>query len=189
MDKLIAFLQLLKPISVADRALIAEAFIPKSFTEGDYLFDAGHICKQMFFICSGVLRIVALNEKGVEMTHFFLKENQFCTILHSFENDTVSETGIKAACECEVLVISRDTLYVLYQKLPWLRTLLDAITRQALMDKINMQTLYFGHDSATRYRLFIMRQPEIALRVPLNSVASYLGITPQSLSRIRKSAR
>jgi CRP-like cAMP-binding protein len=189
MNKLIAFLQLLKPIPAADQALIAEAFTPAAFNEGEVLFEEGHICKQMFFICSGVLRITTLNEKGVEMTHFFLKENQFCTILDSFENEMISQTGIKAACDCEVLAIKKDRLVELYHHLPYLRTLIETITRQALLDKLNMQNVYFGHDSATRYRLFIMRQPEIALRVPLNAIASYLGITPQSLSRIRKAVR
>ena len=126
------------------------------------------------------------NEKGNEVTHFFLKENQFCTILNSFNNAVPAEESIQAACDTNVLVINKGKLQSLYEKLPYLKSLIDEITQQALLEKIQIRNAHLGHDSATRYKLFMMRQPEIALRVQLGDVASYLGITPQSLSRIRR---
>ena len=57
------------------------------------------------------------------------------------------------------------------------------------MEKIATRNAYMGEDATTRYLKFIQRQPEIALRVPLSDVASYLGITQQSLSRIRRNIR
>jgi CRP-like cAMP-binding protein len=73
--------------------------------------------------------------------------------------------------------------------LPYLKQLIDQITQQALLDKIDLKNSYLGHDSTCRYKIFMTRQPDIALRVPLSDIASYLGITPQSLSRIRKNIR
>jgi CRP-like cAMP-binding protein len=64
--------------------------------------------------------------------------------------------------------------------------LIDRITYQRLLDKIQIRNAYLGQDSATRYKLFMEQEPDIALRVPLKDIASYLEITPQSLSRIRK---
>ena len=143
----------------------------------------------MFFIGKGVLRIVVINEAGNEVTHFFLKENQFCSILNSFNNQVIAHESIQAACDAEVLAISRAALDKLYNQLPYLKLLITQVTQQALLDKIAIRTAYLGQDSTTRYKMFMMRQPEIALRVPLSDIASYLGITPQSLSRIRKNIR
>jgi hypothetical protein len=67
--------------------------------------------------------------------------------------------------------------------------LINQVTHQALLDKIAIRNAYLGQDSTTRYKTFMANQPEIASKVPLSDIASYLGITPQSLSRIRKNIR
>jgi CRP-like cAMP-binding protein len=185
-NPLVDYLTLLKPIAPEDKARIAAAWEIRSYKEGDYLFRAGHVCRERFFICNGVLRIVKTNEKGVENTHFFLRENQFCTILNSFNREEPADENIQAACDATVQAISKKALTALYAQIPYLQSLIDQITQQALLDKVEIRNTYLGYDSATRYKLFLIRQPDIALRVPMRDIASYLGITPQSLSRIRK---
>jgi CRP-like cAMP-binding protein len=187
--RLVDLLNLFQPLSVTEVALIESAFEQRSVKEDEILFRAGGICRTLYFIVSGVLRIVNANEKGVMTTHHFLKDGQFCTILYSFRNQTQSLEGIEAACDCELIQISRDRLHALYKDLPWLSDIIDQIIEQTLLDKIAMQNAYHGQDAATRYRLFLTRQPELALRVTQQDIASYLGITPQSLSRIRRQQR
>ena len=87
-NQLISYLEFFRPINDDDKSLIVKAFETRSFTEGDYLFYPDHICKELFFVCKGILRIIVQNEKGNEVTHYFLKENQFCTILKSFNSGT-----------------------------------------------------------------------------------------------------
>jgi len=157
---LINYLQLFRPIPQEDKLLLIDTFQSRVFREGD--------------------------DKGQEVTHYFLSENQFCTILNSFNNGVRAEETIKAACDGEVLAISRGELLALYEKIPYLQALIDQITHQKLLDKIQTRNAYLGQDALTRYKLFMMRQADIALRVPLKDIASYLEITPQSLSRIRK---
>jgi signal-transduction protein with cAMP-binding, CBS, and nucleotidyltransferase domain len=70
-NALINYLQLFAPIPASDRELILTAFEPVNYKEGDVLFQSGHVCRQLFFICNGVLRIMVQNEKGNEVTHFF----------------------------------------------------------------------------------------------------------------------
>lgn len=186
---LLACLQAAGPIPAADQALILAAWQPRAVSEGETLFAAGHICQERFFIEEGVLRIMLQQASGKEVTHFFLKEGQFCTILHSFENQVPAAESIQAACATRVQAITRARLEALCQELPYLRAYLSQITQQALLEKIQTRNAYLGLDSTTRYELFLRQQPDIALRVPLADVASYLGITPQSLSRIRKNIR
>ncbi|GAA4501528.1 hypothetical protein GCM10023172_23520 [Hymenobacter ginsengisoli] len=88
-----------------------------------------------------------------------------------------------------MLAISRARLEELYQRLPYLQGLLMQLIQQCLLDKIAMRRAYLGQDSAMRYQQFLLRQPEVARRVSLTDVASYLGITLQSLSRLRKNLR
>lgn len=188
-DKLISFFQLFRHLPDEDQALITEAFTYKEFHEGDYLFKAVKVCQEYFFILDGILRIVVRNEKGNEVTHYFLKENQFCTILNSFNNLVPAQESIQAACPVKVLSVTKTNLQALYQKIPYLKALIDEIAQKALLDKINLRNAYLGQDSTARYNNFLIRQPEIATRVQLTDIASYLGITPQSLSRIRKNIR
>ena len=186
---LINYLQLYRQIPEEDQAHIEAAFELQHYKEGDTLFASGHKCRKFFFICNGVLRIVVQNDGGKEVTHFFLKENSFCTILHSFHSNAIADESIEAACNASVLAISKAGLLALYKQVPYLEGIIDQVTRQALIDKIQTRTAYLGADAATRYKLFMMRQPDIALRVSQSDIASYLDITPQSLSRIRKNIR
>ena len=187
--RFIDFLSLFKHISPADAEIIEHELCYKVVTEGEVLFREGQVCREMYFICKGVLRIVSQNEKGNKVAYFFLKENQFCSILSSFNNDVPAAEGIEAACDAEIIVIKKQKLLTLYQKLPYLKELITGITTQALLDKIQVRNSYLGEDASLRYRNFLLRQPDIALRVSLADIASYLGITQQSLSRIRKNMR
>lgn len=103
--------------------------------------------------------------------------------------ETIADENIVAACPTEVLSITKAGLLALYKKLPYLEKLIDQITQQALLDKIKIRNTYLGYDSSTRYKLFLIQQSDIALKVSLSDVASYLGITQQSLSRIRKNLK
>jgi CRP-like cAMP-binding protein len=187
---LITYLQTFRPIPEADEQLILGAFKTRNYAEGDTLFaGGGSVCRELFFVCQGVLRIVMLTEDGKQVTHYFLKENQFCSILNSFNNQVSADECIEAACDADVLAVSRNDLSNLYTQLPYLKTLMDQIIQQGLLDKIQLRNTYLGHDAATQYQLFLTQQPEVAARVSVSDMASYLGITPQSLSRIRKNIR
>lgn len=188
-NKLISLLSSFQFLSPQDQVLITDTFAVQTFNEGDNLFKGDNVCKQLFFIVDGVLRIMMVNDKGNEVTHYFLKENQFCTILNSFVNEVPAKESIQAACDTTVMTVSHTRLMALYQQIPYLKSLIDDITHKALLEKIQVRNAYLGQDSTARYKLFMERQADIALRIPLNDIASYLGITPQSLSRIRKNIR
>lgn len=186
---LITFLQTVTPIPEADQALILKAFRSRKVKAGDILLLSGDTARELFFIIKGILKITSFNEKGNHVTQFFLKENQFCTILGSFNNNIAANESIIPACDGDLLVISKNSLLSLYEQIPYFEELIRSITHQTLLAKIQTRNAYMGEDASTRYRKFIERQPDIALRVPLADIASYLGVTQQSLSRIRRSVR
>jgi CRP-like cAMP-binding protein len=185
-NALISFLKSFKDIPKGDEELLESIIEKRTYNEDEFLLKENTVAQEMFFICKGILKIVMLNDKGEEMTYFFLKENQFCTILNSFNNQSISTEGIKAACSAEVIVLPRVKLLEVFKQLPYIKELIGEITQQALLDKIQVRNNYIGQDAATRYKMFTTNQPEIALRVSIRDIASYLGVTPQSLSRIRK---
>jgi CRP-like cAMP-binding protein len=183
------YLTLFKSIPQDDRKLIESALTYHTLSENEYLLKEGSFSNRLYFICQGIVRIVAQNEQGKEVTHFFLKENQLVTILESFTNDTPAKESIQAACEAEVIAIPKSSLLALYEKIPYLKELISYLTQQTLLTKIQTRNAYLGQDATARYQQFLLRQPEIAMRVSLQDIASYLGITQQSLSRIRKNSR
>src|SRR5579859_3716669 len=186
MESLITYIMSLRPLTGEEKTEITSHFQAGHFPEGDYLFRGGRVCTKLFFIVSGVVRLVAVNDKGVEVTHYFVGENQFCTNLASFTNETVAEDSIQCCSPPVILTIQKSQLLALYRKLPFMEDLIGQVNQQRLLEKIRLKNIYSGEDSAGRYRLFLSEQPEIAGRVPLSHVASYLNITPQSLSRIRR---
>ncbi len=186
---LTSYVEALRDLSDDDRSVLSARFQSRTFTEGEALFAGGKTCDVLFFICKGVLKIHSANEKGMEITHFFYKENQFCTILDSFQGGTYTEVGIAAACSAEVLQISKTGLIALYEQLPFMKGIVDQAIQQGLMEKVRLRNSYLGQEADHQYRLFVAQQPDIALRVAVKDIASFLGITPQSLSRIRRNTK
>lgn len=187
MNPLVVFLKHSKHISAEDEQLIDSSFEMKCFKEGDHLFKGdGRVCREMFFVCKGVIRILSVNESGAELTHFFYNGHKFCLILQSFNDETPTSAAIQASCDAEVLAISKSKLMELYKRLPYLKEIIDQINQAHLIEKVNTRNACLGLDAENQYKLFVVQNADIAMRVPLKHIASWLGITPQSLSRIRK---
>lgn len=183
---LLAALQPFAAIPAADQALLLRAWQCRSVAEGEFLSEAGGVCQELFFIQQGVLRLVAQPGPGREVTHSFRHEGQLCTVLTSFEKQVPTPLRIQAACPAQLLVISKTRLEALSQQLPYLAGLLADYAGHTLREKLHAQRAYLGQDAAGRYDTFLRLQPEVARRVPQRMVAAYLGITPQSLSRLRR---
>lgn len=185
-NSLIYYLQRIRSLSSVQKELISAAFHPLKVKEDACLFTGGTVCHHLYFITKGVLKFVSSDDQGKDATHFFLQENHFCTILDSFLNQKVTGDRIQAACEAEVLSVNFLELQKVYLQFPEFKSLLDDIFQRQLLEKVNLRNAYLNRDALSRYLLFIETQSDIALRVKMQDVASYLGIAPQSLSRLRK---
>jgi CRP-like cAMP-binding protein len=185
-DVLLDYLSSFHPLNEEDRQLIVSSFDYKCVAEGNFLFQGNRVCKELFFIVSGVVRIISTNHNGDEITYFFIGADQICTILDSFLYETVTDNAIQASSDVELMIITRNNFNVLCNKLPFFTTIIDQINQSRLLEKVKLKNAYSGLNATERYQQFLKLQADVAYQVPLNHIATYLNITPQSLSRIRK---
>jgi len=186
---LLSFLRTLGELTDEEAAIITQHSKLHTAKEDEVLLREGQQAKELFFICSGILKIVSVNEKGEDVVHFFLRPNQFCTILNSFTNGVPSNESIIAACDTQLVIFSKPALQEIYKLIPHFKLLVEGVTQKTLLEKLRIKNSYGGKDATERYQTFLQQQPDVAARVSLSDAASYLGVTQQSLSRIRKNMR
>jgi CRP-like cAMP-binding protein len=152
----------------------------------DYFSEAGKIAKQVAFVNEGILRVCYFNNKGEEITKYFIDENNFAVDLNSLSNQIPSSEYIQAIIDCKLIVFSSEALKELSLTIIGWDSIISKITAKSLIEKVNRISPMLAEDAKSRYLNFLDRFPHLANRIPLSLLASYLGITQSSLSRIRK---
>ncbi|MBT2560217.1 Crp/Fnr family transcriptional regulator [Pedobacter sp. ISL-68] len=183
---LINFLKTYPQLSETDIGLISSEFQLKRIKAGEVLSRPGEIADKLYFINAGIMKITVEKEELRNGVYYFMTPNQFMSFLYSLYNETPAVHGLEAATDCEVLVMDKVGLLKLYRLIPDFRSLLDTIAHLSMAEMITRKDTLLSLDASNSYKLLLKTQPEIALSVPLIDIATYLGITPQSLSRIRR---
>lgn len=148
------------------------------------LQSIGHTCKTIYFIKKGVARIYYFKDDN-DITESFSFENNIVVRFESLFTGRPSKKGIQMLEDSEVIAINATELFKLYDKHPDIERLFRKIFESALVDQVNrIESLQF-HTAEERYNALLKESPDVLKRVPLKFIASYLGITPVSLSRIR----
>jgi CRP-like cAMP-binding protein len=160
----------------------------RSLKPGDHFFQPGEIADKLGFVDSGVFRVYIPGGELEEATKYFMRKNQFMMDLESFYDNRPATSGIQAVTEARLLSISRKDWTRLSEDIPKLFLLTKSLTEATLINKIRDNDFLSFGTAAQKYNEFVKRYPDLALSVPLQYIASYLQITPQSLSRIRKQA-
>ena len=155
----------------------------------EYYLEAGKIARQFGFILEGIARVCYFNNKGEEITKYFIDENNILVNLESFGNEIPSSAYVQAVIDCRVIVFSKQDWQELLNTIVGWDNIVHKITSKALLQKIERISPLVAEDATTRYLQFIEKYPSLANRIPLSYIASYLGITQSSLSRIRKNIR
>lgn len=151
-----------------------------------YFSEAGKIARQIAFVEEGVMRICYYNNKGEEITYYFIDENNFIVDLESFVHKTPSVIYIQAVTDCKLLVFSAKDYEELSSIIIEWDSIFNKIITKSLLDKVNRINPMLSENAKTRYLNFLKNYPGLSNRIPLSLIASYLGITQFSLSRIRK---
>ena len=187
MDKLITYLLEFGQLNQQQIDLIKRKAQVLELKKGDCLSEAGKIPKQVAFIEKGILRVCYYNSNGDEITKYFIDENNFAVDINSFNQKIPSSEYVQAVTDCTLFVFSTESLNDLSATIIQWYGIIYKITEKALVEKVNKLSPMLAEDAKTRYLNFLEKFPNLANRIPLSYLASYLGITQSSLSRIRKS--
>jgi len=158
----------------------------KKLKKGEFLCKEGLKCNKIFIVKSGVLRSF-YNYEGEELTTYFNIENTFATALRSYLKEIPATENIQAITDAEVVFITKEEMNRLYDEVPtWNK--IGRIVMEHLYVKMEERSISLQNNSAKeRYLEFMKEFPGVVNRIPLQYIASFLGIAPETLSRIRKS--
>jgi CRP-like cAMP-binding protein len=158
----------------------------KTFPKGQFVLNKGNVCKHSFFVEKGLLRFYSIDETGKDQIIQFAPENWFVSDRSSAYFNEPSDFFIDAIEETNVVLIDQDFIKLASEISPSYRQFNEKILQNHIRHLQKRVTLLLGATAETRYLDFIKRYPDLMLRVPQWMIASYLGITPESLSRVRK---
>lgn len=164
-----------------------EPFIKtKRLAKGDFLLQQGDICSHAFFVEQGLLRLYAINEDGKENILQFATENRIVSDRGSVYFKEPSNYYIDAFEDTLTVLIDTDFIDKVSQVNPDYRKQNERLLQNHIRYLYLRVSQLLGVSARTRYLDFFEKHPDIMLRVPQWMIASYLGITPESLSRVRK---
>lgn len=150
-----------------------------------YLLQAGDLCRYESFVIKGCLRAYSVDDKGQEHVLQFAMEGWWIGDLHSFLTSMPSVYNIDAMEDSEVLQLDKDSLDKLYKTVPKFERFFRLIIQNAFIALQQRVSGTMSEKAEDRYNEFINKYPQLEQRIPQHQVASYLGITPEFLSRIR----
>jgi len=155
----------------------------------DYYLEAGKISRRFGFITEGIARVSYYNNKSEEVTKYFIDENNIVVDLDSFENEIPSIAYVQAMTDCKIVVFDKKDWQELLNTIVGWDAIVRKIISKALLQKVDRISSIVAQDATSSYLAFLEKFPNLANRIPLSYLASYLGITQSSLSRIRKNIR
>lgn len=157
--------------------------------KNETLLKPGEVSKYLYFIEKGLVRFFLNNEDKNEITSRFFSEGEFFSSFVSFSSGEASHFGIAALEKCVLYRMTRADLLKLYQEHPSFAKLGIALQEAALKDTITNSMQLVSQNAEDRYRKLMQENSQLVLRVPVKHLATYLGIHPNSLSRLRKNLR
>jgi CRP-like cAMP-binding protein len=184
-EPLLDYFNRLIPLSPEEQKLVSEKFRHRLFRKRQFVLQEGDICNQFNFVVRGCLRMYKIDEKGSTHIIQFAAENNWINDLGSFHGLKPSSLNIDALEDTVVLQINRDELISLYTKAPKF----DRIFRVLIENSyVRLQERLLQNISSTteeRYQSFLDVYPHLVNRLSQVQIASFLGITPEFLSRLR----
>jgi CRP-like cAMP-binding protein len=185
MDSLLQSIQHVISLSASEKDIVIALFKEKTYKKGEFFLEEGKVCKQVGFVAKGLLRYF-INHDGEDKTYDFAQENGFVCNYESFIPRTPSTKNIQALEDCEILQISYDDLQVFYNSISQAERFGRIVIEQVFIQTLQDLSSFYTDTPALRYEKLLTRHPDLLQRMSQYHIASYVGVKPQSLSRIRK---
>lgn len=183
---LLQFLMSTGLVSPSSAQFIAASFSPATFAKNDFLIAEGKICDDYFFLQNGFMRAFANDTEGREVTTGFYGPGQVVFEVSSFFTRSRSQENIQAITNCEGWLIHYEGLNGLFHTMPEFREFGRSILVKGYAALKTRMLAMITDTAEQRYQQLLQMRPEIFQQASLKHIASYLGITDTSLSRIRK---
>lgn len=182
------FYHILTKVSLSDeeKEIIKTYFIPKKLRRKQYLLQEGDVCKYIAFVVKGLLRSYNVDEKGDEHMNMFAWEGWWTSDMDSFLSGEKAIFNIDAIEESELLMITLADFEEMTIKVPVMDRYFRILFQNSLVTKERRLVSSNTHTAEEKYIQLTKYNPEIIQRVPQNLIASYLGLAPETLSRIKK---
>jgi CRP-like cAMP-binding protein len=184
-DTLLQTIEKAVPIDQTEKELIARLFREKKYKKGEYFLKEAEVCRQVGFMISGIMRYY-INNDGEEKTYGFAKEFDFVCNNESFIPQNPSIQIIQALEDCKLLVISYTDLQTFYTALKNGERYGRLVLEQVFVQTLQGLNSFYTDSPELRYEKFVKEYPDLLQRIPQYYIASFVGVKPQSLSRIRK---
>ncbi len=173
------------PLSEAEIRMIESLFVQEDYRKNEILLQEGSICHKLFFVAKGIVRFSQLKD-GEERTYVFRAEGAFCNDLESFLQKTPARNSITAIVPTTVYTITYDNLQVFYNALQFGDRFGRLAIEQIFVMVVNHLTTFYSETPQQRYLRFAQNHQHLIQRIPQFYIASYIGVTPQALCRIKK---
>lgn len=184
----ILFSHIQKKINLSDeeKNAITPYFIPRQLKKKQFLLREGEICRHMAFVSTGLLRTYNIDEKGIEHMSLFGWEGWWLSDFSSFLTGVASVSYIDAMEDSELLLISRADYEALTIRVPKMDRFFRILYQNSIITKERRLRNSITYGAKERYIEFMESSQLVISRIPQNMVASYLGIAPETLSRIKR---
>lgn len=173
-------------ITDEQKNLIQSYFTLKKLRRKQYLLMEGDVCKSLSFVSKGLLKSYFLDEKGNEHINMFAFEGWWISDFNSFINQEKSVLNIDAIEETEVLMITLENYEKMMLEIPMMDRYFRILYQNSLVTKDYRLIVSNSYTAEEKYLQLVQKNPEMIKRVPHNLIASYLGLAPETVSRIRK---
>lgn len=186
MEKFIEYILQFGHLNKQQIELITSKTTALELPKGDYYWEAGKVVRHIGFLTEGVIRVYYYNNKGEEITRYFIDENHLILSGNTIDEVYTPSEYLSAVTECKMIIFSKEDWKEITETIIGWESIIQRITAKHHREKIERRGGLVSQDGTERYLDFIQKFPTLVNRVPLSFIASYLGITQSSLSRIRK---
>lgn len=186
MEKFLGGLRFGGILSEESIALIMKQVQERHLKAEEHFLSFGKVAHEIMFVDEGYLRSYDITKRGEEVTKYFVRPHQFYADLESYYNLSPCENAIQAVTNTRLLVFNRSSWNYLNESIPNFYLYTKSMIEAALLNKIKDNDFLNYGTAKDKYHEMQKRYPELIQSVPQQYIASYLKITPQSLSRIRR---